>query len=275
MGNAPAGSGSIISAEPPSTRLQSLIKNKYSIVGIPYTKINAHLIDVASLAKDIEASDSSKYIGNKEIKFGLQVISEIVDCYLSGQLPLPSTILALEAILALVSVTSFSKKVIESAATQRLFESLKPTEIENFVGIIGITLRLFRSLHDDFHIAPLFSLLDKCGSLQKFFVFVTQSSVVNEPNMLCGAIVILELVHWALNSSHVTLIALRVRIKSIALQHRDSLFELSRHPLKKLSNVATILIIKLMSLEDKNTCVAIQVGLTILDIYIAIYLIFF
>ena len=245
--------------EPLSTRLQSLIKNKYSVTSVSKSVISSHLIDIASLANDIEASDPSKFIGYKEIKFGLQIISEIIEWYMCGKLSLPTAILALEAISALASVTLLSNKAIESAAIQRLIESLKPAEIESFIGIVGIILRLFRSLHDDAHIAPLFLLLDKCGCLQKFFVFVTQSSVVNEPNMLCATIVILDLVHWALSSNHATLIALRVRIKSIAFQHRDSLFELSRHPLIKLSYVTTILMIKLMSLEDKNTCMAIQV----------------
>ena len=217
------------------------------------TEIFAEVIIICS-----EFRKEQKDINSKELKFANQIAVEIAEKLTDSILPLPAALGALDALAAIFSVPGTGKRIMENVLP-RILEAMKPSDTERFIGSFGVIYRVFRSLDDDGSCATLLQMIEKSGCIQKLFVFVTQASVLGNNNLLCCSTVILELVFWALTRTHPGLVSLRSRFRSVAFQHRDSLFELSRHPIRKISHVTTMLLIRLMMLEDRMTCVAIQV----------------
>jgi hypothetical protein len=258
MGNSIAGAGSS------AAKVQQLIKGRYSTSPAGYSAnsgeaLRQTLSEVASICAEYENTpDLAKAMGSKEIKFGLQIAGELVDMSLEDRVSLPARLCALEALQAVLALQPVCKRAAEDCLP-RLLQALQPAFVELFIGTLGVALKVFRALEDDAANAGFFQVLVKCGCIQKFFIFVTQASVAGTDNMLCASIVILDIIYWSFSRHHATLTALRPAVRRIAFQHRDSLFELSRHPVRKLSYLTTMLLIRLMASADKITCSAIQV----------------
>lgn len=246
-----------------STKLQHLVRNKYSILSSVYSvdALRAVLTDLDGLCKDFENPDLAKSLGFKELRFGLQIVCELVDVSLQSAavVSVPTKLLVLEALQSLLCIPQLARKAIEADGFLRLLSVLDPSSVELFIGTLGVILKVLTVLEEDNYNAIFFQTLSRLGCVQKFIIFVTHASVAGADNMLASAIVILDIVYWSFTHEHSSLVALRHTIRHAAFQHRDSLFELSRHPVRKLSYLTTMLLIKLMASEDKSTCLAIQV----------------
>jgi hypothetical protein len=249
--------------------VQQLIRTKYSILSIDWNNCNANntnydqaikiLNEISKICIDLDNAEFQKSIATKELKFMLQIFSELNDVLLL----LNNTNLRLKIlniIYCIFSIPSFCKKIIDTNEIfLKFLNTFKVSDIELFIGQIKILLQIFRKLDDDSISSTLFPLLDKSGSISKFFIFITQASVVNDSRMLAATVVIFEMIYWSLSRNHVNLVVVKPKIRSIAFQHKDSLFELSRHPILKISYMTTMICIRLLSLEDKSYCLAMQV----------------
>ena len=221
--------------------------------------------EVASIAADYIAPVMYKTLTNKDLRFGMQIAGDVIGISVNSFANLSDRLCALEACQALISVLPLCKKIADSSYLTSLLVSMNPSEVELFIGILGVILKVFTSLEEEHSCAAFFQTLVKCGCIQKFFMFVTDASVAGADNMLCASIVILDVMHWLFSHDNSLLVSLQPEARHIAFQHRDSLFELSRHPVRKLSYLTTMLLIRLMLSEDKTTCRAIQVPFSFLD----------
>lgn len=246
-------------------KVQQLLKSKYTLSSatISDDTLRAALSDIGLICNDFRDVDLAKTIGSKEIKFGLQIVNELVDACLQSSLQLPMRLCILEALQSVIALPAVCRRAIDGEGVARLLVALAPANAELFIGTLGVILQVFRAIEDENTNALFFQSLVKSGCVQKFFLFVTQASVAGSDNMLCGSIVILDIVYWSFSRAHAVLQALRPAVRHVAFQHRDSLFELSRHPVRKLSYLTTMLLIRLMASADKVTCIAIQVSYTL------------
>lgn len=243
-----------------TAKLQQLIKAKYSFLSSESSAevIQEALAAAGDICRDLSTPDVAKTLGSKEVRFGMQIVAELIDIATRSSLSLSIKLRVLEGIQNVLCIQPLCKKAVEGETFLRLLGTLTTSSVELFIGSLGVIIRAMKVLDDDNANALLFQTLVKYSVIQKFFVFVTQSSVVGSDNMLSASIVILDIIYWSFSRTNSVLAALRPTVRSIAFQHRDSLFELSRHSVRKLSYLTQMLLIRLMISEDKVTCLAIQ-----------------
>lgn len=263
MGNISSASSSVLSL------VQGLAKAKYSLLAEKPDDVPDVLQKLGDILRSIDGIHAKQFT-SKEIKFGVQICGELIEISSRGNVLTGTR--CLELLKLLVSIQSISRRAIDellpatlSTVGGRTVQTLHQQfqDVDSSVLLLAVIMRALKSADDEPIEVTFLQRAEKAGFFPRLLAMVTQASTSRENGLICAAVLALELIFFILNKQSSDKMApVQRRMVLDVMQHKDSLFELSRHPIRHLAYCSANVLLKLMAHESKEVCLAVQVKYT-------------
>jgi hypothetical protein len=260
MGNINSASSS------PLSLVQSLAKAKYSLLGEKPENLPGALQKLGDIVTSIDGIHAKQF-GSKEVKLGVQICADLLDISSRGNPAFSAR--CLELLRHLVSIQSISRRALDelfpgSLGTFGGRTALTPhqqfEDVDASVLLLAAIMRALKCAEDESIETTFLQRAEKAGFFSRLLIVVTQASTSRQNDLLCAAVLALEIIFYVLNKPTNDKIApAQRRMVLDVMQHKDSIFELSRHPIRHLAYCSASVLLKLMTLESKDVCIAVQV----------------